>query len=499
MIRSLVLLAFVAVACPSCHTMESTPAKPNILFLFADDQRPDTVGAFGNEHIETPNLDRLVRGGFRFQNNYCMGSWSGAVCVPSRAMLMSGRSMNRVKANLEGVRTLPQALAEVGYVTYGTGKWHNRAPAFERSFQFGKNILMGGMADHTKTPVVDLDHESRKFSPRRTGEKFSSELFADAAIDYLTAHAKRTKDNPFFMYVAFSAPHDPRNPPVAYREKYYKKRPPVPPNFLPQVEWFGDRSWAGIRDEVLAPFPRTKEVIREQLAEYYGLITHMDDQIGRILKTLEETGQARNTIIVYAADHGLAVGSHGLVGKQNLYEHSMGCPLVFHGAGFPKGKTSKALTYLFDIYPTLCSLTGAKPDESVEGQNLMPVVRGQAKGVRDSIFTLYRATQRAVRDSRYKLIRYPEIDKTLLYDLQNDPHEMTDLSAIPAHGERLKKMWALLEAGQKWADDNQPLTVANPRPAKVDLSDANRPPKRKRKPDRWQPKWIREKYFGGGK
>ena len=496
--------AFVAafvVAFGSCKSTTSpaqqTVSKPNILFLFADDQRPDAVGAFGNEHIETPNIDRIVRAGFRFRNNYCMGSWGGAVCVPSRAMLMSGRTMHRVKANLQGVHTMPQALAGAGYVTYGTGKWHNKKPAFERSFRHGKNIMFGGMSDHTRVPITDLNTETREFSKRRIADGFSSTLFADTAVEYLEAHARAREkaraegcsSRPFFLYVAFTAPHDPRNPPVEYRKKYHAKLPPLPKNFMPQCEWFADKSWGGIRDEVLAGWPRTEKVIREQLAEYYGLITHMDDQIGRILKTLEATGQADNTIIVYAADHGLAMGSHGLTGKQNIYEHSTGCPLVFSGPGIPKGQTSPALTYLFDIYPTLCSMVGAKIPDAVEGKSLAPIVHGEQSKVRGSLFTLYRKTQRAVRDERYKLIRFPEIDKTLLFDLQADPDELNDLSEQPAHKDRVASMRALLEKWQLDTDDQLAFVAAQTRPAKVDLTG------RKRKADGHQPRWIVEKYF----
>ena len=188
---------------------------------------------------------------------------------------------------------------------------------------------------------------------QRTGEKFSSELFADSAIEFLQNHDGK---KPFFAYVAFTAPHDPRQPPLGYREPYYRKLPPLPANFLPQLP-FDNGMMQGGRDENLAAWPRTEAMIRDQLAEYYGLITHLDEQIGRILAALEKSGQAENTIIIFAADNGLALGSHGLLGKQSVYEHSMRTPLIIAGPGIPRGKATRAFTYLLDLFPTLCDVT----------------------------------------------------------------------------------------------------------------------------------------------
>ena len=464
--------------------LASSPAdRPNVLFLFADDQRPDAVAAFGNEHIQTLHLDSIAREGFRFSSNYCMGSIHGAVCQPSRAMLLSGRTLYRVPMNLKDTPTLPELLGEAGYATFGTGKWHNGGDSFLRSFQAGRSVMLGGMSDHTKVPIVDVT-DDHTFTPKREGDRFSSELFVDAAIEFIEGH---TEEAPFFCYVAFTAPHDPRQPPLAYREYYYENRPPLPPNFMPQHPFHN--GWMTGRDEVLAGWPRTEEVISDQLAEYYGLITHMDEQIGRVLQALERTGHADDTIVVFAADHGLAVGSHGLLGKQSVYEHSMGCPLIISGPGVPKGE-SAALTYLFDLFPTLCSLTGITPPEGVEGRDLAPVWRSEVAGVRDTLFLTYEDKMRSVRDGRFKLIRYPLIDHTQLFDLQADPHELSDLAGEPAHAERVETMLALLAEWQERTDDPHPLTVENPQPMDIDLSG------RSRKPDRWQPRWVVEKYWG---
>ncbi|MFQ5505092.1 MAG: sulfatase/phosphatase domain-containing protein, partial [Planctomycetota bacterium] len=293
----------------------------------------------------------------------------------------------------------------------------------------------------------------------------------------------------FFAYVAFTAPHDPRDPPPGYRECYHEKKLPLPPNFLPQHPWNIDQRTLTLRDERLAGWPREPDVVRDQLAEYYGMISHLDAQIGRVLAALDRTGLAENTVVVFSADHGLAIGSHGLLGKQNLYEHSMGCPLLFKGPGIPAGESSSAMTYLLDLYPTFCEIARAEVPGSAEGKSLMPILRGEQDRVRDSLFTLYRDNQRAVRDARYKLIRFTRINKSLLFDLREDADDLHNLAGDPAHAERLARMMRLLESWQKRSGDTQPLHTDEPLPLRVDLSG------RPRKPDRHQPAWIRAKYF----
>lgn len=460
-------------------------SKPNILFLFADDQRADTIAAHGNSHIRTPNLDKLVASGFSFRGNYIFGGNSGAVCMPSRAMLMSGKTWFHVNtASLQGARLLPEVLQEHGYVTFGTGKWHNGEPSWLRAFQRGKTVMFGGMSDHTQVPVRDLGPDGQ-LTPPRTGEKFSSELFADSAIEFL-----RSQDGkkPFFAYVAFTAPHDPRMPAAPYREMYYRNLPPLPQNFLPQLP-FDNGMMKGGRDENLGGWPRTEAMIRDQLAEYYGLITHLDEQIGRILAALEQSGRATNTLIIYAADNGLALGSHGLLGKQSVFEHSMRVPLIWVGPGIPQGKSTRAFTYLLDIFPTLCDTLGIPPPAGLEGESLRPLWEGTKDRVRDSVFLPFLQIQRAVRDERWKLIAYPKIGHLQLFDLQTDPYERTNLVGRAEHAGHVQRLQTLMKQWQTKVGDTLELPLANKEPELVDLTG------RKRVPDQWQPDWIVKKYF----
>jgi len=414
----------------SSQDSQTAPSRPkNVLVLFSDDQRFDTIHALGNQEIETPHLDRLAHEGFVFTHAFIMGSMQGAVCVPSRAMFLTGRTLWHVPENIQGVPTWPEVFKNHGFVTFVTGKWHNGRESLARSFTTGAAIFFGGMNDHNQVPVFDFDPTGKyPQSARKIGNKFSSELFADACIDFLRGYKG---DAPFMAYVAFTAPHDPRTPPEEYRQKYDPANISLPPNFLPEHPF--DNGELRVRDELLTSFPRHPDEIRRHIAEYYGMITHLDAQIGRILATLAETGHQHDTLVVFAGDNGLAVGQHGLMGKQNLYEHSQRVPLMLWGSCVPAGR-SDALVYLFDVYPTVSELLSVPLPDGVEGQSLVPIIQGKTKSVRDSVFGAYREFQRSVRTKTHKYIRYHvgEGVHEQLFDLQSDPWETKNLAEEPS-------------------------------------------------------------------
>jgi arylsulfatase A-like enzyme len=323
-------------------------------------------------------------------------------------------------------------------------------------------------------PVADFTAKHTLTEQRLSG-KHSCELFTDSMVDFIKQ--QKGVDKPFVAYVAFNGPHDPRTAPKEYHALYEKNKPPLPPNYMP-VHPFNNGDMIG-RDERLAPWPRTPEVVRQHLADYYAYITFLDAQVGRIVAALRAAGLEEDTIVVFTSDHGLAIGSHGLFGKQNVYDHSMHTPLIFAGPGVPQGKSSDALVYLFDIYPTLGELAGVKGPEGSDGKSLAPVLNGESKGVRDSIFLAYRQFQRSVRDDRYQMIVYPHINKTLLFDLDNDPHELKDLSSDPNHAKTIDRLMGTLQNWQRQLGDTQALRSANPMPAEFDFSKV--PPEKKKK------------------
>jgi len=441
----LALAAVVGLSLTEAAGAAETPLKkqPNVLFLFSDDQRADTIAALGNAAIQTPHLDTLVQAGFAFRNAYCMGSTMPAVCLPSRTMLLTGRSLFHFTPLTERQPTFPRAFNAAGYVTYHHGKRGNTPVQVQQDFQHNKYL-------------------SNDQKERAAG--YPGKEIADAAIQFLQV---RPKDKPFFMYLSFGNPHDPCGINAEYRAKYDEAKLPLPRNFRPFHPF--DNGELKVRDETLAPWPRTPATVRKHLADYYAVITYLDMQIGRILQALKDSGAYDNTLILFSSDHGLALGSHGLLGKQNLYEDGMKAPLVFAGPGVPKG-SSQAFAYLHDIFPTVCNLAGVAVPAGLDGKSLRPILRGEAGQVRDHVFLAYRQVQRAVRQGDWKLLRYPQIDKTQLFDLKGDPDEKQNLADEPQHAARVKEMLALLAKAQKEHDDTQPLTVAKPQPAEIDLS-----------------------------
>lgn len=424
--------------------VEQRTGKPNVLFILADDMRPDCIGALGNPNIKTPNLDKLVERGMAFTHTYVLGANSGAVCTPSRTMILSGRSVFHfgnggfVKPDNGSHVLWAKAMSAGGYETFHLGKAGNSYTPGMEAFDTCLYTEKIGARDHL----------------------VASEKTADRVIEFLK---DRKKEKPFFIYMAPPVPHDPRICPREFMDMYDPAKIPLPPNYMP-VHPF-DNGEMTVRDEKLAPWPRTEEVIRRHLADDYACITCFDHHIGRVLQTLKTMGQFDNTIVIFAADNGLSLGDHGLMGKQNLYEFGgMHVPFVLAGPGIPKGK-SDAFAYLFDVYPTVCELTGTPVPKEVESKSLVPVITGKAAKVRDYAFTAYRSCQRAVRDVRWKIIRYPLVDRTQLFDLEKDPHEMNDLAGKPEHAGKVREMMALLEQQQKAYDDVVPLTVADPKSA----------------------------------
>lgn len=434
----------------------------NVVFLVSDDQRADTIGALGNAQIRTPNLDRLARDGMAFTNAFCQGSTIPAVCAPSRAMYLTGRSLYRATAPgqdpqkaLPAHPTWPETFRQAGYATCGIGKWHNPPAAYARSFSTGGPVFFGGMGDQFRVPVQSFAPDGKYDRARqRIGEKHSSELFADAAVEFLRSDEAKVK--PFMLYVAFTAPHDPRDAPKEYRDLYDPATLSLPANFLPEHPF--DNGELKVRDEMLLPWPRTPEAIREELADYYAMITHLDAQIGRILKELKASGQAENTLILFTSDHGLALGSHGLLGKQNLYDHSMRAPLLLTGPGIPKGQRSAAQCYLFDLFPTACALAGLPAPAGIDGKNLTPLFTEPARELRDHLFSAYKDVQRCVRTPEWKLIHYPKLGREQLFHVAKDSDELRDLSADPAYADTLAELRVKLAAAQQ--EHSDPLIAA---------------------------------------
>jgi arylsulfatase A-like enzyme len=353
-----------------------------------------------------------------------MGSMVGAVCAPSRTMLITGQSLWKIPQpgtlkTPAGTPVLSKLLREAGYLTFHVGKQGN-------SCRFGNAEFETNIETKGRTAKSATEH-------------------ADKVIEFLE---KRDETKPFFVYLAPPVPHDPRLAPEKFAEMYDPAKMTLAKNFLPQHPF--DNGELRIRDEMLAPHPRTPEVMRQHLADYYATCSHLDFEIGRILQTLADKKLTDNTLVIFTSDQGLAVGGqHGLMGKQNLYEH-VRPPLVIAGPHIPHGE-SPALVYLFDLMPTILEFTGEKIPTVVEGKSLLPIIAGKSPRVREHLFGAYKACQRMVRDERWKLLKYNAagVKNTQLFDLQSDPDELHNLAADPKHAEQLARLEKELAAQRK--------------------------------------------------
>ena len=317
------------------------------------------------------------------------------------------------------------------------------------------------MSDQYALPVNDFDPEGL-YPPDETylADGFSTTIFTDEMIDFL--NGVDGESAPFFAYIAYTSPHDPRTAPPPFDRLYDPDTIDLPPNFQPEHPF--DLGVRDIRDEVLAAYPRGEAEVKRHIADYYGMISHMDMEIGRILETLEARGLSENTIVIYTSDHGLGVGQHGLMGKQNLYDHSMRIPLIMRGPGLPRGMRSSALLYLLDLYPTLLELADVPVPDSCAGHSLSSVLNEVTYKHRRQIFSAYQGVfghpggqpyLRSVKEENHKLIKTVVAGEVTwqLFDLEADPWEMNNLVDQPAYAKQVERLQRSLKERQTRVDD----------------------------------------------
>lgn len=417
--------------------------RPNILFILTDDQSPFDFNVYNpRSMLETPAIDQIAAEGMVITGAYHMGSWSGAVCTPSRHMIMSGRSVWHVpdqrppgKSPHAGnpdliprdlaEQTLPAVFNRAGYDTMRTCKQGNSYPAANALFT--------------------VSHIAKK---REGTEEEGSAWHAERVLEYL-AHREETKDeDPFLIYLGFSHPHDPRYGKPELLRKYgatnhrdpnslpvldpQSAAPPLPVNYLPEHPF--PHGHPGLRDEEKVEGVwnnRDEATIRNEIGREYACSENIDIQVGRVLAKLEETGELANTYVIYTSDHGIAIGRHGLTGKQNLYEHTWRVPMLIRGPGIAAGSRARGNIYLMDVLATLCDLTGVQPPATSEGKSFASVLFGKQTQVRDTLYGVYsggtKPGMRAVRQGEWKLIKYDVLDgavrETQLFNLRENPHE----------------------------------------------------------------------------
>jgi arylsulfatase A-like enzyme len=416
-------------------------ARPNVLLIVVDDQSPFDLKIYDEGSLcRTPVIDALAAEGTVVDGAYQMGSWSGAVCTPSRHMIMSGRTVWHLpKRGVRGEKQNPhcpedlasQTLAAVfnraGYDTMRTCKRGNSYGAANKQFT----------VVHDKTC-------------RKADAENGSPWHAERVLDYLDERTRTEDDDPFLIYLGFSHPHDPRWAPDELLARYgcdnrgpqgapSEAAPPLPANYLPAHPFH--HGHPGLRDEVNVQGVkrrRDEATIRNELGRQFACNENIDAQIGRVLDRLRAMGELDDTIIVYTSDHGMAIGRHGLQGKQNLYEHTWRVPMVVKGPGVPAGARVRGNVYLLDLLPTLCDLAGVPTPPTVEGVSMAPVLRGERDVSREVLYGVYaggtKPGMRCVRKGDWKLIQYDvlggAVQKTQLFDLVNNPDELLEQHAV---------------------------------------------------------------------
>jgi arylsulfatase A-like enzyme len=441
--------------------------KSNILFIITDDQQFDAIGALGNDQIHTPEIDRLVSEGVSFSYAYIMGGNQPAVCCPSRAMIHTGRTLYRTGCDARGritedVVTIAETFRKAGYRTFATGKQHNGSGVVARGFTDAGKLLFAGMGHHMHLTVHDFD-PSGEYHPKhgKVVPRYSSEMFTDAALDFLNQDRGNV---PFFMYLAYTVPHDPIMAPRKYMSLYNPDSIRLHPTFRPShpvdVSPDGDhvrpmQSCDECESDAVVKYhkwPIDEADMRTLVAGYYAMLTHLDNQIGRIRAMLEEKGEWDNTIVVFTSDNGIAMGRHGCYHKQTSHDHDAHVPLVMAGPGIPKGDICDNMVYLYDLFPTLCDLTGLTTPASVEGCSLLPMMQGTDMSGRRVLYHAYVQNWRAVSDGRYRFLIYAGKDeengaiivRRFLFDIKEDPMEANDLSEDRVHADNVRRLEALL-------------------------------------------------------
>ncbi len=456
--------------------------KPDVLFIFIDDLTFDGLNSLGNSQVISPNLDKIVNSGVKFVNNYNMGGWNGAISQASRTQLITGMNIwnayneqetSQFKTLLEERTLWPQMMKDAGYKTYHTGKWHVSHIRPNQIFDEVEGVSGGMMVDYYdfknptngvpntylgyERPLSREDDSWQPWDMAHGGYWQNGKHWSETQADYIIGYMERNKESeePLFMTIAFNAPHDPRQSPKEFVDMYDVDKIKMPKSFQPShpdMDLMGcDKT---LRDEELAPWPRTEYAIQKHSQEYYALITHLDVQIGRIMEELERSGRMDNTLIVLTADNGLAMGKHGLLGKQNMYEHSMKVPLVFAGLGLPKGESRKQLTYMQDLVPTVMELAGVQQPDNMDFVSELNVVKdGKQPSNREVIYGAYLDVQRMVRNERYKLFLIPKAGKAYLFDVVKDPDEIKNLYGNPKYDAVVKELAAQYLAASQSAGD----------------------------------------------
>ena len=410
--------------------------SPNILLILADDHGYGDLSVHNGPSIETPNLDRIADGGMRFTRFYANSS----VCSPSRASLMTGRFPDRVGVPgvirthaqnnwgyfQQNAITLPSMLKQKDYQTALIGKWHLGLETENHPCRRGFDHFHGFLGDMMDDYYTHLRHDNnymRRDFDTIVPRGHATELFTEWSVEFLRAQAQSS--SPFFLYLAYNAPHTPIQPPDAWVARVREREPDISP----------------------------------QRAKYIALVEHMDAGIGRVLDTLEETGQLSNTLVIYTSDNGgdMKVGAHNgqLRGeKGDMYEGGIRVPACAMWPGhIPEGHVTEQEAMLMDVFPTACEVADVPLTHEIEGRSIWQTLQGEKQDFSERVLYWLRREgnqrflgqcQRAVRLGDIKLLHNSPFEPLELYNLVTDALETTNVARTEA--ELFREMSGLFQA-----------------------------------------------------
>jgi arylsulfatase A-like enzyme len=423
------LLVLLGLALGVVHAaVAAESVRPNVVLIVSDDHRADALGHLGHPDLKTPHLDALARRAVVFRHAYVSGADRTSVCTPARTQLHSGRGL---------FRWSQQRPAETDPAGYALGR------AFRAA---GYATLRTGKGVNVPSPL------NAEFERNVEGSAIPLEQHLANALPFIREHAGR---RPFLLVLEPRVPHSPYPSTEKFRALYAPDKIALPAEFRarhpflrPESEDAADNAKKRGRP-AKAPAAGdagwTEAKVRETLAQYYASISFLDDGVGQVVATLEETRAAADTIVVFLGDNGYSLGHHGRFAKSDLYENGgLHIPLLIAGPGIAP-RESRACVHMIDIFPTLGALAGLPVPARVEGLSLAPILRDGRAAVREVAFTHFRDEQFALHDERRKLIRYPHHGRVEFFDLREDPRELRDLSADPAHASQIAELTARIE------------------------------------------------------
>lgn len=431
----------------------------NLLFIISDEHNKRVLGSYGHPLVKTPHLDRLAARGTRFASAYT----NCPICVPARASFATGQYVHQIRywdnaiAYDGRVPSWGHRLMAQGHRVTSIGKLHY-VDSDARRNGFDEEVL----PLHIVNGVGDLLGLIRDELPRRPGSarlgpeagRGESEYthydrsIAQETVRWLSEEAPRYRSRPWALYVGFVSPHFPLIAPAAFYDLYPEDRVPWPDMYdhdkRPRHPFTDAMRKCLCFDEAFDP-----PMVRRAIAAYMGLVSFLDDNIGKILRALEETGLAASTRVIYSSDHGDNLGTRGMWGKSTMYEESAGIPLILAGPGVPQGAACETPVSLVDAFPTFIEALGAAADPrdaALPGRSLLDIAQG--RGAERTVLSEYHAAGAVcgaymIRKGRYKYIHYVGLPP-MLFDLERDPYERSDLGRDPGYANAVAECAAAL-------------------------------------------------------